>query len=72
MQIRDINKPVNSKTLNETMAKKYGTKIDVDSFTLEQLKMLETKLDQKYLILKLTKASAEFHKTKPTVRTNSS
>ena len=27
MNIHDINKPVTSKTLNETMAKKYGTKI---------------------------------------------
>jgi len=47
MQIRDINKPVNSKTLNETMAKKYGTKIDVDSFTLEQLQDARNKLRTK-------------------------
>ena len=36
MNIHDINKPVTSKTLNETMAKKYGTKINVESFTLEK------------------------------------
>jgi hypothetical protein len=47
MQIRDINKPVNSKTLNETMAKKYGTKIDVDSFTLEQLQDARNKIRSK-------------------------
>jgi hypothetical protein len=47
MQIRDINKPVNSKTLNETMAKKYGTKINVDSFTLEQLQDARNKLRTK-------------------------
>ena len=47
MQIRDINKPVNSKTLNETMAKKYGTKLNVDSFTLEQLQDARNKLRTK-------------------------
>ena len=47
MQIRDINKPVNSKTLNETMAKKYGTKINVESFTLEQLQDARNKLRTK-------------------------
>jgi len=47
MQIRDINKPVNTKTLNETMAKKYGKKIDTDSFTLEQLQDARNKLRTK-------------------------
>jgi hypothetical protein len=47
MQIRDINKPVNTKTLNETMAKKYGKKIDTDKFTLEQLQDARNKLRTK-------------------------
>lgn len=47
MQIRDINKPVNTKTLNETMAKKYGKKIDTDSFTLEQLQDARNRLRTK-------------------------
>jgi len=47
MQIRDINKPVNSKTLNETMAKKYGKKIDTEKFTLEQLQDARNKLRTK-------------------------
>lgn len=50
MQIRDINKPINSKTLNETLARKFGTRLDVDSFTLEQLQdarnKIRTKLSQ--------------------------
>jgi len=50
MQIRDINKPVTSKTLNETLAKKFGTRLDTDSFTLEQLQdarnKIRTKLSQ--------------------------
>ena len=50
MQVRDINKPINSKTLNETLARKYGTRLDTDSFTLEQLQdarnKIRTKLSQ--------------------------
>ena len=50
MQIRDINKPINSKTLNETLARKFGTRLDTDSFTLEQLQdarnKIRTKLSQ--------------------------
>ena len=47
MNIHDINKPVTSKTLNETMAKKYGTKVNVESFTLEQLQDARNKLRTK-------------------------
>jgi len=50
MNIRDINKPINSKTLNETLARKFGARLDVDSFTLEQLQdarnKVRTKLSQ--------------------------
>ena len=47
MNIRDINKPVTSKTLNETMAKKFGTKINVAAFTLEQLQDARNKIRSK-------------------------
>lgn len=47
MNIRDINKPVTSKTLNETMAKKFGTTINVESFTLEQLQDARNKIRSK-------------------------
>ena len=47
MNIRDMNKPLTSKTLNETMAKKFGTKINVDSFTLEQLQDARNKMRTK-------------------------
>ena len=50
MNIRELNKPVNSKTLNETLAKKFGTRLNVESFTLEQLQdarnKIRTKLSQ--------------------------
>lgn len=42
-----MNKPLTSKTLNETMAKKFGTKINVDSFTLEQLQDARNKMRTK-------------------------
>lgn len=44
MNIREIGKPVNAKTLNETLAKKFGTRIDVDAFTLEQLQDARNKI----------------------------
>ena len=47
MNIRDMNKPLTSKKLNETMAKKFGTKINVDSFTLEQLQDARNKMRTK-------------------------
>ena len=47
MNIREINKPVTSKTLNETLAKTFGTKINVDTFTLEQLQDARNKIRSK-------------------------
>ena len=47
MNIRELNKPINSKTLNETLAKKFGTKINVESFTLEQLQDARNKIRTK-------------------------
>lgn len=50
MIIREFAKPVTSKTLNETLAAKFGTRIALDKFTLEQLQdarnRLRTKLRQ--------------------------
>lgn len=37
MNIREISKPVTSKALNESLAKKFGQRINIDSFTLDQL-----------------------------------
>jgi len=50
MNIREISKPVTAQSLNESLAKKFGTKINVESFTLEQLQdarnKIRTKLSQ--------------------------
>tara|TARA_B110000503_G_scaffold117004_1_gene176578 strand:+ start:6335 stop:7276 length:942 start_codon:yes stop_codon:yes gene_type:complete len=37
MNIREINKPITAKSLNESLAKRFGKKIALEKFTLEQL-----------------------------------
>lgn len=50
MNIREFAKPVTSKSLNESLAARFGKKIDLNSFTLEQLQdvrnRIRTKLSQ--------------------------
>ena len=50
MNIREISKPVTAKALNESLAKRFGKKINLEAFTLEQLEdarnNLRTKLSQ--------------------------
>ena len=50
MNIREIGKPTTAKTLNETLAKRFGKKVDLESFTITQLEdarnKLRTKLSQ--------------------------
>jgi len=44
MQIREFSKPATAAKLNESLAKKFGKKINVDSFTTEQLQDARNKL----------------------------
>ena len=37
MNIREISKPVTAASLNESLARKFGQKINIGAFTLEQL-----------------------------------
>jgi hypothetical protein len=50
MNIREISKPVTAKSLNESLARRFGTKINIGAFTLEQLQdarnRLRTKISQ--------------------------
>jgi len=50
MNIREISKPVTAKGLNESLAKRFGSKVNIDAFTLEQLEdarnKIRTKLSQ--------------------------
>ena len=44
MNIREINRPLTAKALNESLAKRFGTKIDINKFTLEQLQDARNKI----------------------------
>lgn len=44
MQIREFGKPVTAKSLNESLAAKFGQKIDLNRFTLEQLQDARNKV----------------------------
>lgn len=38
MQVKDLSHPKSSKSLNESAAKQFGYKLNIDSFTMEQLR----------------------------------
>ena len=44
MNIRDISKPITAKSLNESLAKRFGKRIALENFTLEQLHNARNKL----------------------------
>lgn len=44
MQINELSHPKSSKGLNESLAKKFGYKLNVDSFTMEQLRAARDKI----------------------------
>ena len=44
MNIREISKPVTAKALNESLAKRFGQKIALEKFTLEQLQDVRNKV----------------------------
>lgn len=44
MNIREISKPITAKALNESLAKKFGKKIALEKFTLEQLQDVRNKI----------------------------
>jgi hypothetical protein len=50
MNIRDISKPVTAKSLNESLAKRFGQRINLEAFTLDKLQdarnNMRTKLSQ--------------------------
>ncbi len=44
MFVKDFSKPTNSKMLNETLAKKFGQRVNLEKYTLEQLMDARNKL----------------------------
>ena len=47
MQIREFSKPLTAAKLNESLAKRFGSKINIDAFTTEQLQDARNKLRTK-------------------------
>jgi hypothetical protein len=54
MNIAEFTKPVTAKTLNESLAKKFGQRISLESFTLEQLQNARNKLRTKMSQVEMT------------------
>lgn len=47
MNIREFTKPVSAKKLNESLAQRFGARIDLDKFTTEQLQDVRNKIRTK-------------------------
>lgn len=47
MNIKEFSKPLTSKSLNESLARRFGKKIDLENFTTEQLQDVRNKLRTK-------------------------
>ena len=56
MNIREFTKPVTAKALNETLSKKFGSKIDVEQFTTEQLLDARNKIRTKVFNVETTES----------------
>ncbi len=56
MNIREFTKPVTAKSLNESLAKRFGARIDLDKFTTEQLQDARNKLRTKVFNVETTEA----------------
>ena len=61
MHIREINKPVTAASLNESLAKKFGTKINLEAFTTEQLEDARNKLRTKLSQVETTESFDSVH-----------
>jgi len=54
MNIAEFTKPVTAKTLNESLAKRFGQRLNLESFTLEQLQDARNKLRTKMSQVEMT------------------
>ena len=61
MNINEISKPVTVNSLNQNLAKLYGKRIDVDSFTLEQLQDARNKVRTKLSQIETTESFDTVH-----------
>ena len=56
MNIREFTKPVTAKSLNESLAKRFGARIELDKFTTEQLQDARNKLRTKVFNVETTES----------------
>lgn len=56
MFLKDFNKPLTSKTLNETLTSKYGESLDLEKYNLEQLMDARNKLRTKLKAIETTES----------------
>lgn len=69
MNIREFTKPVTAKALNESLAKRFGAKIDLEKFTTEQLQDVRNKIRTKVFNVQTAESfdqvqTAEYQKNK--------
>ncbi len=68
MQVKDLSHPKNSKSLNESVAKKFGYKLNLDSFTESQLMAARDRMADKIVAFESSRQydavyeSNEYHK----------
>jgi hypothetical protein len=61
MNIREFTKPVTSKTLNESLSARFGKKIDLGKFTLEQLQDARNKIRTKLFSVETNESFDSVH-----------
>jgi len=68
MQVKDLSHPKNSRSLNESAAKKFGYKLNLDNFTDSQLMVARDRIAEKLATFESSRQydavyeSAEYHK----------
>ena len=63
MNLKEITKPVTAKSLNETLAKRFGSRINIDKFTNEQLEDARNKLRTQLSSIETTESFDNVHKS---------
>ena len=61
MKLSQITKPVTAKSLNETLARRFGKKINVDTFTNEQLEDARNRLRTQLSNIETTESFDKVH-----------
>ena len=63
MKVGDINKPVTAMALNESLARRFGTRIKLEDFTLEQLQDARNKIRTKLSQVETNESFDSVHKS---------